>query len=199
MAKVDQPSVLLIKEFTTSLSFGREIHSAGRVPAISQNPAHQKAMIRLDVFLWEWDDSCRPVLNPEEDSYWKPGEMHPLLPPASWMLFLYQQKRSRVPCLSSAICSIKNSRFVYCTVFSVLSQEVLELAFSILYDSNCQLNFIAPDKHEVRGLGNGLTCEWKIKRKGSSKKEMPLLIEYYLRKSWIKGCLSTWSGHLDNH
>ncbi|KAB0397416.1 hypothetical protein E2I00_003934, partial [Balaenoptera physalus] len=27
-------------------------------------------------------------------------------------------------------------------------EEVLELAFSILYDSNCQLNFIAPDKHE---------------------------------------------------
>nr|KAF6302261.1 engulfment and cell motility 1 [Pipistrellus kuhlii] len=30
------------------------------------------------------------------------------------------------------------------------NKEVLELAFSILYDSNCQLNFIAPDKHEVR-------------------------------------------------
>lgn len=28
-------------------------------------------------------------------------------------------------------------------------QEVLELAFSILYDSSGQLNFIAPDKHEV--------------------------------------------------
>lgn len=76
---------------------------------------------------------------------------------------------------------------------------MLELAFSILYDSNCQLNFIAPDKHEVRGLGNGLTHERKIRRKGSSKEEMPLLIEYCLRKSWIKGRLSTWSRHLNNH
>lgn len=42
VAKVDQPSMLLIKEFTASLSFGREIHSAGRVPAISQNPAPSK-------------------------------------------------------------------------------------------------------------------------------------------------------------
>lgn len=33
--------------------------------------------------------------------------------------------------------------------FFVLFQEVLELAFSILYDSSGQLNFIAPDKHEV--------------------------------------------------
>lgn len=34
-----------------------------------------------------------------------------------------------------------------CSFF--LFQEVLELAFSILYDSSGQLNFIAPDKHEV--------------------------------------------------
>lgn len=53
------------------------------------------------------------------------------------------------------VCRIKTSCFVYYAVFSVLSQEVLELAFSILYDSNCQLNFIAPDKHEVRSLGKG--------------------------------------------
>lgn len=28
-------------------------------------------------------------------------------------------------------------------------QEVLELAFSVLYESDEYLNFIAPDKHEV--------------------------------------------------
>lgn len=38
-------------------------------------------------------------------------------------------------------CSINICFFVF--------QEVLELAFSILYDSSGQLNFIAPDKHEV--------------------------------------------------
>lgn len=31
-----------------------------------------------------------------------------------------------------------------------LFQEVLELAFSILYESDEYLNFIAPDKHEVK-------------------------------------------------
>jgi len=33
--------------------------------------------------------------------------------------------------------------------FSFLLQEVLELAFSVLYESDEYLNFIAPDKHEV--------------------------------------------------
>lgn len=32
----------------------------------------------------------------------------------------------------------------------LLLQEVLELAFSVLYESDEYLNFIAPDKHEVR-------------------------------------------------
>lgn len=32
-------------------------------------------------------------------------------------------------------------------------QEVLELAFSVLYESDEYLNFIAPDKHEVRCAG----------------------------------------------
>uniref|UniRef100_A0A7N4NNF1 PH domain-containing protein n=1 Tax=Sarcophilus harrisii TaxID=9305 RepID=A0A7N4NNF1_SARHA len=36
--------------------------------------------------------------------------------------------------------------------------EVLELAFSILYDSNCQLNFIAPDKHEYCIWTDGLNA-----------------------------------------
>ncbi|EHB06445.1 Engulfment and cell motility protein 1 [Heterocephalus glaber] len=37
-------------------------------------------------------------------------------------------------------------------------EEVLELAFSILYDSNCQLNFIAPDKHEYCIWTDGLNA-----------------------------------------
>ncbi|XP_023495293.1 engulfment and cell motility protein 1 isoform X2 [Equus przewalskii] len=38
------------------------------------------------------------------------------------------------------------------------NKEVLELAFSILYDSNCQLNFIAPDKHEYCIWTDGLNA-----------------------------------------
>lgn len=44
-------------------------------------------------------------------------------------------------------CSTNTCQFV-------LFQEVLELAFSILYDSSGQLNFIAPDKHEVSQVQN---------------------------------------------
>uniref|UniRef100_A0A8D2P1T1 PH domain-containing protein n=1 Tax=Zosterops lateralis melanops TaxID=1220523 RepID=A0A8D2P1T1_ZOSLA len=42
--------------------------------------------------------------------------------------------------------------------FFVLFQEVLELAFSILYDSSGQLNFIAPDKHEYCVWTDGLNA-----------------------------------------
>uniref|UniRef100_A0A670JK17 Engulfment and cell motility 1 n=1 Tax=Podarcis muralis TaxID=64176 RepID=A0A670JK17_PODMU len=38
------------------------------------------------------------------------------------------------------------------------NKEVLELAFSILYDSNGQLNFIAPDKHEYCVWTDGLNA-----------------------------------------
>ncbi|XP_063308227.1 engulfment and cell motility protein 1 isoform X3 [Pelobates fuscus] len=38
------------------------------------------------------------------------------------------------------------------------NKEVLELAFSILYESNCQLNFIAPDKHEYCIWTDGLNA-----------------------------------------
>ncbi|KAM9307932.1 engulfment and cell motility protein 1 isoform 3-T3 [Gastrophryne carolinensis] len=38
------------------------------------------------------------------------------------------------------------------------NKEVLELAFSIMYDSNCQLNFIAPDKHEYCIWTDGLNA-----------------------------------------
>uniref|UniRef100_A0A8C9USX3 PH domain-containing protein n=1 Tax=Spermophilus dauricus TaxID=99837 RepID=A0A8C9USX3_SPEDA len=38
------------------------------------------------------------------------------------------------------------------------NKEVLDLAFSILYDSNCQLNFIAPDKHEYCIWTDGLNA-----------------------------------------
>nr|KAF6469323.1 engulfment and cell motility 1 [Molossus molossus] len=38
------------------------------------------------------------------------------------------------------------------------NKEVLELAFSILCDSNCQLNFIAPDKHEYCIWTDGLNA-----------------------------------------
>ncbi|XP_074801439.1 engulfment and cell motility protein 1 isoform X4 [Natator depressus] len=38
------------------------------------------------------------------------------------------------------------------------NKEVLELAFSILYDSNGQLNFIAPDKHEYCIWTDGLNA-----------------------------------------
>lgn len=42
-----------------------------------------------------------------------------------------------------------NASFGTLTYVCLFFQEVLELAFSILYDSSGQLNFIAPDKHEV--------------------------------------------------
>ncbi|XP_077347777.1 engulfment and cell motility protein 1 isoform X1 [Lithobates pipiens] len=38
------------------------------------------------------------------------------------------------------------------------NKEVLELAFSIMYESNCQLNFIAPDKHEYCIWTDGLNA-----------------------------------------
>ncbi|XP_053324310.1 engulfment and cell motility protein 1 isoform X2 [Spea bombifrons] len=38
------------------------------------------------------------------------------------------------------------------------NKEVLELAFSIMYDSNCQLDFIAPDKHEYCIWTDGLNA-----------------------------------------
>ncbi|KAM8966591.1 engulfment and cell motility protein 1 isoform 2-T2 [Pelodytes ibericus] len=38
------------------------------------------------------------------------------------------------------------------------NKEVLELAFTIMYDSNCQLNFIAPDKHEYCIWTDGLNA-----------------------------------------
>lgn len=47
-----------------------------------------------------------------------------------------------------------------CVSMRLLFQEVLELAFSILYDSNGQLNFIAPDKHEVSHRPNKGKWKW---------------------------------------
>uniref|UniRef100_A0A8C5N2G6 Engulfment and cell motility 1 n=1 Tax=Leptobrachium leishanense TaxID=445787 RepID=A0A8C5N2G6_9ANUR len=38
------------------------------------------------------------------------------------------------------------------------NKEVLELAFSIMYESNCQLNFVAPDKHEYCIWTDGLNA-----------------------------------------
>ncbi|XP_075068665.1 engulfment and cell motility protein 1 isoform X2 [Mixophyes fleayi] len=38
------------------------------------------------------------------------------------------------------------------------NKELLDLAFSIMYDSNCQLNFIAPDKHEFCIWTDGLNA-----------------------------------------
>ncbi|XP_056376444.1 engulfment and cell motility protein 1 isoform X1 [Hyla sarda] len=38
------------------------------------------------------------------------------------------------------------------------NKELLELAFSVMYDSNCQLNFIAPDKHEYCIWTDGLNA-----------------------------------------
>lgn len=37
-------------------------------------------------------------------------------------------------------------------------QEVLELAFSVLYESDEYLNFIAPDKHEVSQPAGRESC-----------------------------------------
>lgn len=52
-------------------------------------------------------------------------------------------------------------------LFSI--QEVLELAFSILYDPDETLNFIAPNKYEVRNIA---VKRWNIQQLTSEVKKI---------------------------
>jgi len=69
----------------------------------------------------------------------RPGEYHSLF---SHLFGGVRARKERSTCMNA---SFRTLTYVSLSFF----QEVLELAFSILYDSSGQLNFIAPDKHEV--------------------------------------------------